>query len=98
MSYAHYLRAIGTDKPTGDALLIPVVGNPDCTEELVTELRKISDGSVAWFTAYPLNADELSRAQTVSHPTLTLQISERAALTDTDRDWIAAQGYDLEAG
>jgi hypothetical protein len=35
---------------------------------------------------------------TVSHPTLTIQISERAALTDTDREWIAAQGYELEAG
>ena len=93
MSYDHYMRVIGTDKAAGDALLIPIVGNPDCTEELTTELRKVSNGSRAWFAAYPLNGDEHSRALSVSHPSLTIEICERDSVVGTDLEWLASKGY-----
>lgn len=98
MTYAHYMRALAVDKAIGDALLAPVVGNPECTEELITELRKVSDGSRAWFTAYPLNGDEYGRAIAVAHPSLIIEISDRQSTVGTDREWIAACGYMIREG
>lgn len=95
MSYPYFLRAISTDKSADDPLLIPIVGNPECTEELTTPLRKISDGSFVWFTSYPLTPAEYMRAQSVSSPTLLIEVGERELLEPGLPEWLESNGYEI---